>query len=96
MDFALARLRIDYAVFCFSSNEVYCSRFFQIKSLKYKQLTYNVSAKVDGLFSPSYTPEGFCPPPSYSSNGFMRSIAFDFIHPELPKTYSLPHYGEEH
>jgi hypothetical protein len=28
--------------------------FFPIESLKYERLTYIISAKVDGLFSPSY------------------------------------------
>jgi hypothetical protein len=40
-------------------NDGFCSRFFLIKNLKYEQLTYSISAKVDGLFSPSYTQKTF-------------------------------------
>jgi hypothetical protein len=33
--------------------------FFSIESLKYRQLTYGTLAKVDSLFSPSYTKKTF-------------------------------------
>jgi hypothetical protein len=50
-----------------------CLRFFLIESLKYRQLTYSVSAKVDGLFSPSYITD-FCLPPSYPSKRFHEIL----------------------
>ena len=51
---ALTCLRIDQLVFCFSLRIDLDLDFSPIESLKYEQLTYGISAKVDGLFSPSY------------------------------------------
>jgi hypothetical protein len=70
----------------FSFNDGSCSRFFLIENLKYGQLTYSISAKVDGLFSPP-TPRRLLPPSFLFINALMRSIASDFIHPKLPKRF---------
>jgi hypothetical protein len=58
--------------------------FFPIESLKYERLTYIISAKVDGLFSPSYP--RLLPPSFLSINRVHKRPLYPFSSfPYFPK-----------
>ena len=73
LDAALAR-DSDYAVFGLFFIQIGGIDFCRAKSLIYRQLTYNILAKVDDLFSPSYSR---LLPPSFT---FVKCFS-DPLHP---------------